>query len=51
MDLFLTFLKVFLVGGAICAACQILIDKTKLTASRILVGLVTLALFKRGRNL
>lgn len=42
MDLFLTFLKVFLVGGAICAACQILIDKTKLTASRILVGLVTL---------
>ncbi len=42
MELFLTFIKVFLVGGSICAICQLLIDKTKLTASRILVGLVTL---------
>lgn len=31
------FLKAFLVGGLICAAGQILIDKTKLTPARILV--------------
>lgn len=37
----ISLLKVFLIGGAICAICQILIDKTKLTSSRILVGLVT----------
>lgn len=37
----ISFLKVFLIGGAICATCQVLIDKTKLTSSRILVGLVT----------
>ena len=41
MEWVLTFLKVFLVGGAICALCQVLIDQTKLTPSRILVGLVT----------
>ena len=33
-------LRAFLVGGAICAVCQILIDKTKLTPARILTGLV-----------
>ncbi len=37
----ISFLKVFLIGGTICSICQILIDKTKLTSSRILVGLVT----------
>ena len=42
MDIFLTYLKVFAVGGAICAVCQLIIDKTKLTSSRILVGLVTM---------
>ena len=31
------FLKAFLVGGLVCAAGQILIDKTKLTPARILV--------------
>lgn len=31
------FLKAFLVGGLLCAAGQILIDKTKLTPARILV--------------
>ncbi len=35
-------LRAFLVGGAICAICQILIDKTKLTPARILTGLVCL---------
>lgn len=31
------YLKAFLVGGAVCMAGQILIDKTKLTPARILV--------------
>lgn len=30
------FLKAFLVGGALCAAGQLLIDRTKLTPARIL---------------
>ncbi len=34
------YLKAFLVGGAICAIGQILIDKTKLTPARILVSFV-----------
>lgn len=34
------YLKAFLVGGAICAAAQVLIDKTKLTPARILIGYV-----------
>ena len=37
MDIFLTFLKCFLVGGAICTIAQLLINYTKLTAGRILV--------------
>ena len=32
--------RAFFVGGAICAVCQILIDKTKLTPARILTSLV-----------
>jgi len=38
--MFLTFLKVFLVGGAFCAIGQILIDKTKLTPAKILTSYV-----------
>ena len=34
------YLKVFLVGGVLCAAAQVLIDKTRLTPARILVGFV-----------
>lgn len=34
------YLKAFLVGGLICVIGQILIDKTKLTPARILVGYV-----------
>lgn len=34
------FLKAFLVGGTICAIVQLIIDKTKLTPGRIMVGLV-----------
>ena len=36
------YVKAFVVGGAICAAGQILIDKTKLTPARILVLYVVL---------
>lgn len=35
-------LKAFLVGGAICAVGQLLIDYTKLTPARILVSFVVL---------
>jgi len=34
------YLKAFLIGGLICAFAQILIDHTKLTPARILVGYV-----------
>lgn len=37
MEIFLTYLKVFLVGGAICTIAQLLINFTKLTAGKILV--------------
>ncbi len=36
------FLKAFIVGGLICVVGQILIDTTKLTPARILVGFVVL---------
>ena len=34
------YLRVFFVGGTICAIGQILMDKTKLTPARILVSFV-----------
>lgn len=37
MEIFLMFLKVFFVGGAICTIAQLLINYTKITAGRILV--------------
>ena len=37
-----TILKAFLVGGGICVVGQLLIDYTKLTPARILVGFVVL---------
>ncbi len=39
------FLKAFLVGGALCAIAQVLIDKFKLTPARILVIYVTSGVF------
>lgn len=36
MDILLTYLKCFLVGGSLCALGQILIDRTNLTPGRIL---------------
>jgi stage V sporulation protein AE len=37
MDIFLTYLKVFAVGGGICFIGQILVNLTKMTPARILV--------------
>ena len=39
------FVWAFLVGGAWCVLAQILLDKTKLTPARILVGYVVLGVF------
>ena len=36
------YFKAFLIGGSLCLAGQLLIDKTKLTPARILVGYVVL---------
>ena len=36
----INYLWVFLVGGTLCAVAQILIDKTRLTPAKILVGFV-----------
>ena len=40
MELLITLGKAFWVGGLFCAVGQVLIDKTKLTPARILVGYV-----------
>ena len=37
----MNFVWAFVVGGAFCVVAQILLDKTKLTPARILVGYVT----------
>ncbi|MBE6755204.1 MAG: stage V sporulation protein AE [Ruminococcaceae bacterium] len=41
----MTFLKTFIVGGLICVVGQLLIDLTRLTPARILVGFVVLGVF------
>ncbi len=45
------YLNAFLIGGAICVIGQILIDKTKLTAPRILVIFVVSGAVLQGINL
>lgn len=45
MGIFLEFLYAFLIGGAICAVAQLLIDKTKMTPARILVSYVVAGVF------
>ena len=42
MDIVFSLLKAFLVGGLICVVGQLLIDYTKLTPGKILVGFVVL---------
>ncbi len=48
MDIFLDFLKAFVVGGAICAVGQIIMDTTKLTPGRILVCFVVIGVVLGG---
>ncbi len=45
MDTLVTYLSVFAVGGVLCVIAQILIDKTKMTPARILVGYVVAGVF------
>ena len=45
------YLKAFLVGGVLCLIGQLLIDKTKLTPARILVGYVVVGVVLGGMNL
>ena len=42
------YLKAFALGGALCVVAQILIDRTRLTAARILVGYVVAGVFLGG---
>lgn len=44
-------IKAFLVGGAICAVGQLLIDYTKLTPARILTGFVVAGVILSGIGL
>ena len=48
MDLLLTYLRAFLVGGIFCVIAQILIDRTKLTPARILVTYVVVGVVLGG---
>lgn len=41
MDIFLDYVKAFFVGGTLCLIGQLLIDRTKATPGKILVGYVT----------
>lgn len=40
MDAVLPYVRAFIVGGGFCAIAQVLIDRTRLTPARILVGYV-----------
>lgn len=45
------YLKAFAVGGALCLAAQLLIDYTRLTPAKILVGYVVLGVILGGIGL
>jgi len=51
MEIFLQFLWVFLVGGAICMIGQILILRTNITPTRILVLFVSIGVLLGGLGL
>lgn len=50
-DMLVEYLKVFAVGGALCAIGQLLIDKTKLTPARILTVYVVSGLILEAAGL
>lgn len=45
MEIWISFLKTFLVGGGLCLIGQLLIDRTKLTPARILTLYVVAGVF------
>ncbi len=45
MNVILNLIKAFLVGGAICTVGELLVLRTKLTPSRILVGYIVAGVF------
>lgn len=51
LETFIVFVKVFAVGGAICAIAQVLINYTKVTAGRILVYFLLAGVFLRAVGL
>ena len=51
MEVFYEYLRAFLVGGALCVVGQLLIDFTKLTPARILVGFVVAGVLLGGSGL
>ena len=51
MDIILMYVKVFLVGGAICTIAQILINYTKITAGKILVYFLLAGVFLQSVGL
>ena len=48
MEMLLPYLRAFWVGGVICVAAQVLIDRTQLSPARILVLYVVLGVFLGG---
>ncbi len=48
MEIFWTYARVFLCGGALCLIGQLLIDKTSLTPARILVSYVVAGVILGG---
>lgn len=51
MEIFLMYIKVFLVGGAICSIAQLLINYTKMTAGKILVYFLLSGVFLQAIGL
>lgn len=47
----MSYIKAFIIGGAICVIAQILMDKTKLTPARILVSFVTIGVILGALNI
>lgn len=45
MDILLSYVRAFIVGGLFCVIAQLLIDKTTLTPARILVSYVVAGVF------
>jgi stage V sporulation protein AE len=51
MEMFFAYLKTFLIGGALCAVGQILVDRTRLTPARILTSYVVAGVILGGLGL